>query len=272
MFFIFIVNELSYLQTILLIMLIFIICITSIYFIYISIAFLNLHYSINKNELSIFFGIQKFLIPIKNIIKLEQFDLEEFEKKNRGIHFFKNFFGKTQINNDWALSFIIKNRKNQIVLVNTINKKYLISVKSYSEIRQLIAKYNILGAEKNTKEIKLNRINKLYKLFNRNYFNVMLFSIFSLITTLIIANQKLNKVPEIISANFPFKHFSNLPEYIHKDIIFDLYLILIIAFIVNIFLSFLITYFFNKGYKTIQFLTILMNISIMIIMIYSISP
>ena len=109
-------------------------------------------------------------------------------------------------------------------------------------------------------------------LIDRNFFNTTSLTIFSLIAVLIIAKQKLEKAPEIISANFPFKHFSNLPEYIDKDIISELYMILIIAFALNIFLSFLLTYLFGKGYKTIQFLTILMNLSIMIIMIYSISP
>jgi len=272
MFLIDMMNELTSKQIILGMGLIFIIYITCLYFIYIAVSFFNLHYSINKNELSISFGIQKFLIPLKNITKLEQFDLEQFKQKNRGMHFFNNFFGKTIIKNDAALSFIINNKKNEILLINTINKKYLISVKSYNEIRESIAKYNILGTDKDNKEIKINRIKKFYKLSDRNFFNITILSIFSLISALLITNQRLQKAPEIMSANFPFKHFSNLPEYIHKDVISDIYLILIIAFIINIFLSFSLTYFFNKGYKTIQFLTILMNLSIIIIMIYAISP
>ena len=272
LFFVSMINELTYKQTFLGLGLIFIICITSLYFVYIAVAFFNLHYSIDENELSIVFGMQKFLIPLKNITKLEQFDLEQIDQKNKGINFFKNFFGKTIINNGTALSFIIKNKTNDILLINTINTRYLISVKSYKEIRESIAKYNILSTQKNNKEIKINRINKFYKLLSRHYFNITIFTIFSLISALIITYQKLQKAPEIISANFPFKHFSNLPEYINKDIISDLYLILIIAFMINIFLSFALTYLFNKGYKTIQFLTILMNLSIMIIMIYSISP
>ena len=270
--FIYILSELTSRQTILLLILIFIIFITSLYFLYLTIAFYNLHYSIDKDKISIFFGIQKFLIPLKNITKLEVFNTKQLKDNNRGIHFFRNFFGKTIINRDAALSFIIKNKNNEILLIHTLNKKYLISVRSYQEIRRSIATYNILSSKKDNKEIKINRINKFYKLFDRNFFNTTSLTIFSLIAVLIIAKQKLQKAPEIISANFPFKHFSNLPEYIDKDIISELYMILIIAFALNIFLSFLLNYLFGKGYKTIQFLTILMNLSIMIIMIYSISP
>ena len=272
LFLIVLLSELTYRQTVLGLMLIFIIFITSLYFLYLTIAFYNLHYSIDKDKLSIFFGIQKFLIPLKNITKLEEFKIEQLEQNNRGIHFFRNFFGKTIINRDTALSFIIKNKNNEILLIHTLNQKYLISVRSYKEIRQSIATYNILSSKKDNKEIKINRINKFYKLFDRNFFNTTTLTIFSLIAVLVIAKQKIQKTPDTILANFPFKHFSNLPEYIDKDIISELYWILIIAFVLNIFLSFLLTYLFDKCYKTIQFLTILMNLSIMIIIIYSINP
>jgi hypothetical protein len=246
------------------------ILLSSIYLIYIFMSFLSLKYLIERNGLHIKFGIQEYIIPLNNIQSIIEMPSTFSITKQKGIKFMSFFTGRINYEQKITLSFISKAKNNTTILIKTINRQYLISVPSYKEFRENIALHRIIGQEIKKTEANYKKTGPFQKIITKDHLIYLVSSCTISFSALVIGWKKSLYYPELIRVYFPFNHFNNLQEYINLHTISNFNRIIIIVFLINSILAFIMQYFFNYGYKSLQLITMVINVIILFIFVFSI--
>jgi hypothetical protein len=241
-----------------------------IYLIYTFVSFLSLKYLIERNGLHIKFGIQEYIIPLNNIQSIIEMPSTFSIDKQKGIKLMNFFTGRIKYEQRATLSFLSKAKNNTTILIKTINRQYLISVPSYKEFRESIAMNRIIGQEIKKTEATYKKAGPFQKIISKEYLIYLIPSCTISLSALIIGWKKSLYYPELIKVNFPFNHFNNLQEYIDLNTIFNLNRIIIIVFLINSIIAFIMKYLFNYGYKSLQLITMVINVIILVIFVFSI--
>ena len=246
------------------------ILVSCIYILYIFVSFLSLKYIIEKNGLHIKFGINEYRIPLNNIQSIIEIPNSFSTKDKKGIQFLNFFMGRINYDQTEALSFLSIAKNNTIIQIKTINKQYLISAPSYKKFRENIAMNRIIGQEIKNIETNYKRKGSFQKIISKEYLIYFILSCGISLSGLIIGWKKSLYYPEIIEVNFPLNHFNNLQEYINLNTILDFNKMIIVIFLINSIIAFVMKYLFNNGHRSLHLITILINVIILVIFVFAI--
>ena len=244
--------------------------ILGLYFTYINYSFLNTTYQIQRNRISIIFGMHRYTIPLNNIRSIILIPNIQDIKKQNGISWFGSFYGNAHYLNEQILLFFSGNKKNELVLIKAAKNNYLISCPSYEEFRKLIATQRILGGSQQNREDKKNRAHFFYKIYDNEFFYLIILNYFLMSSAILLNNETINDSPKSsLLLKFPFKHFQDIPEYITINTVNQINQYILIIFFLNLMLSLAFKYYLQKGHKSIQLISILINSIVIFAMIYA---
>lgn len=244
--------------------------ILGLYFTYIHYSFFNTTYQIQHNKILIIFGIHQYVIPLNNIRSIILIPNIQDIKKQNGISWFGSFYGNAHYLNEQILLFFSNNKKNELVLIKAAKNNYLISCPSYEEFRKLIATQRILGGSQKNRESKKKRVHFLYKIYDNEFFYLIVLNYFLMSNAVLLNNETINDAPESLLLKFPFKHFQDIPEYITINTLNQINQYILIVFFLNLMLSLAFKYYLQKGHKSIQLISILINSIAIFAMVYAV--